>query len=184
MHIEAHIRHPAVAVVARRAGGLLLAGCLLLAACAGAPKRDTGPTFVVVRHAEKTSDGTRDPVLSAIGERHAAALAGRLRDEPLTAVYATPFRRTQQTARPAAEAHGLGVASYAADLPAAELALRLRRDHPAGTVLVVGHSNTVPGIVGALCGCAVAPLDEDDYGDLYRIRRGAAGRAELVQERF
>jgi broad specificity phosphatase PhoE len=164
--------------------GLLLSACLVLAACAGAPTRDTSPTFVVVRHAEKASDDARDPALSAIGERHAAALAARLRDEPLTAAYATPYRRTQQTARPAAEAHGLGVASYAADLPAGELALRLRRDHPGGTVLVVGHSNTVPGIVGALCDCAVAPLDEDDYGDLYRIRQGAAGRAELVQERF
>ena len=185
MRIKAHIRHCGIAITARRAGsGLLLTACLLFAACAGAPERDTSLAFIVVRHVEKASDDARDPALSAIGERHAAALAGRLRDEPLTAVYATPFRRTQQTARPVAEAHGLGVASYAAELPAGELALRLRRDHRGGAVLVVGHSNTVPGIVGALCDCAVAPLDEDDYGDLYRIRQGAAGRAELVQERF
>ena len=163
---------------------LLLSACLALAACTSAPAREPARVFVVVRHAEKASDGTSDPALSAIGQRHAAALAQRLRHEPLAAAYATPFRRTRQTAQPVADAHGLDVASYDAGLPPTELAARLRRDHPAGTVLVVGHSNTVPDIVGALCGCAVAPLEEDDYGDLYRIGDSASGRAKLLRETF
>lgn len=159
-----------------------LLASLLLAACAASPARPPAPVFVVVRHAEKTADAG-DPALSAAGERRAAALARRLRDEPLVAVYATPLRRTRQTAQPAAQAHGLAIAAYEADLPARELAARLRSAHASGTVLVVGHSNTVPGIVAALCGCAVAPLDESEYGDLYRVR-GSGAQPELLRERF
>ena len=155
---------------------------LLLAACAASPARDPGPVFIVVRHAEKTADDG-DPTLSAAGERRAAALAARLRDEPLVAVYATPFRRTRQTAQPAAQAHGLAIVAYDAKLPATELAAQLRRDHAAGTVLVVGHSNTVPGIVAALCGCDVPPLEESEYGDLYRVE-DAGTRPELQRDRF
>src|SRR3546814_13586359 len=64
------------------------------------------------------------------------------------------------------------------------VAERLRRAHATGTVLVVGHSNTVPGIVSALCGCEVAPIDESDYGNLFevRIREGAA--PVLSQRRY
>lgn len=161
----------------------LLPALLLLAACA-TPVRDAGPEFVVVRHAEKASDDPRDPVLDATGERRAESLRQRLQDAPMVAAYSTPLRRTRQTARPAAVAHGLAVTDYDAELPAAELAARLRRAHPSGTVLVVGHSNTVPAIVAALCGCAVAPLDESEYGDLFRIRDDAHGQPALSRERF
>ena len=71
-----------------------------------------------------------------------------------------------------------------ADLPAAALTAQLRRDHVSGTVLVVGHSNTVPDIVSALCGCAVSPLAESDYGDLYRLTITAGGTPQLTREHF
>jgi phosphohistidine phosphatase SixA len=41
----------------------------------------------------------------------------------------------------------------------------------AGTVLVVGHSNTVPEIVAQLGGARPADLAETDYGDIFRVRR-------------
>jgi broad specificity phosphatase PhoE len=69
-------------------------------------------------------------------------------------------------------------------MPATELAARLRRDHPRGTVLVVGHSNTVPGLVSALCGCAVAPLGEHDHDRMYEVRIGPDGRGVLVERRY
>ena len=176
------------AIHLRRAwpGALLLALPLLLLACVGctgAPSRSTAPVFVVVRHAEKVGDGSQDPALDATGRAHARALAARLAGEPLAAAYATPFRRTRDTARPAADAHAMAVRDYDPDTPADALAAELRRAHREGTVLVVGHSNTVPGIVAALCGCTVAPLPESRYGDLYRVQ-GEAGHATLTQERF
>jgi broad specificity phosphatase PhoE len=163
--------------------------CLLLAATACAAMPAPAPAlahFVVVRHAEKATEDPRapsDPALTAAGHQRAAALAGSLSAAPVVAVYATEFRRSQQTAAPIAARHGLAVQVYEAGQPAAEFVSRLRRDHAHGTVVVVGHSNTVPGIVSALCACAVAPIDESDYGDRYELTLDAGGAVALRHRR-
>ena len=154
---------------------LLLAGCASVAAIEPA----TPATFVVVRHAEKADDGTRDPPLSAAGQARAQALAQRLARSGLVAVYATPFRRTQQTAQAAATSAGLPVTTYAADVAPSDFATTLRARYRHGTVLVVGHSNTVPGIVASLCSCRIAALDENSYDGIYTIRIAADGKASL-----
>ena len=170
---RARIAHIAVAALL----GLPVAGCATRPAA-------TGATFVVVRHAEKAADDPRDPGLSEAGQRRAEALAGRLRDAGLVAAYATQYRRTQQTATPAAQSHGMQATRYDAGESAEGLARRLRAAHASGTVLVVGHSNTAPQIAAALCGCPVAPLSERDYGDLYRIAPGRRGQPVLSHERY
>jgi phosphohistidine phosphatase SixA len=53
------------------------------------------------------------------------------------------------------------VTTYDAALDAKDLASTLKQRHASGTVLVVGHSNTVPAIAAALCACVVAPLRDD-----------------------
>lgn len=161
---------------------LLLAA--VLGGCASVPASGDAAMFIVVRHAEKASDDPRDPSLSPAGLQRAQRLAELLEGTPLTAAYATEYRRTQQTAQPAVAAHGLTPAPYAASQPAAEFTGMLRQAHPRGAVLVVGHSNTVPGIVSALCGCDVAPIADDDYGNLYRIGFDRDGRATLQHDRY
>jgi broad specificity phosphatase PhoE len=156
---------------------------LLAAGCATRPSVH-GTTFVVVRHAEKATDDPRDPTLSKAGQQRADALAERLREADIAAIYATQYRRTQQTAEPVARSHGVEVTRYEAGEPVEALARRLRDTHAAGTVLVVGHSNTAPQIAAALCACPVAPLSEADYGDLYRISTGRSGRPALAHERY
>lgn len=47
--------------------------------------------------------------LGEVGRRQADAVAARLRNEPLSAVYSSPLERTQETARPIADAAGLAV---------------------------------------------------------------------------
>lgn len=163
---------------------LLLAS--LAAACSTPPSRDASAplTFVVVRHAEKATDDPENPRLSGLGQARAAALAERLRDAPLVAAYATEFRRTQQTAQPAADAHRLPVTAYYARGPASEIAAQWKQAHATGTVLVVGHSNTVPDLVAALCGCVAAPMDDSEYDRLSIVRIGGDGRATLEVGRY
>jgi uncharacterized protein (TIGR02246 family) len=129
-------------------------------------------TFILVRHAEKATDDPRDPALTPAGLHRAERLARLLVDRPLTAVYATDYRRTRQTAQPTAASHGLDVTIYDAGQPSHEFAQVLRRRHPGETVLVVGHSNTIPGIMSQLCECMAHSLEEDEYGDLFEIRSG------------
>ncbi len=158
--------------------------CSVLNACAThAPVAEPGTTFVLVRHAEKSTDDPKDPALTAAGHARAQRLADTLANAPLTAVYATAYRRTQQTAAPTAQAHDVPVTTYDAKQPAAEFAASLRERHHDGSVLVVGHSNTVPGIAAALCDCTVTEMPETEYDRLITIRIAADGKAVLEQSR-
>ncbi|WP_368562091.1 histidine phosphatase family protein [Pseudoxanthomonas sp. UTMC 1351] len=167
----------------------LLASLAVLAGCASAPPSHPGSggnevSFIVVRHAEKANDDPEDPTLTATGRERAGRLATLLADEPITAVYATEFRRTQQTAQPAADQHRVPVTHYFSKGTIAELAAQWLRQHRQGAVLIVGHSNTVPEIVGALSGQNVEPISDSQYNRLYRVDIGADGVARLTQSEY
>jgi phosphohistidine phosphatase SixA len=138
-------------------------------------------TVLVVRHAEK-ADATRDPELSPAGLARAAALAATLRDVPIAAVYHTEFRRTAATVAPLCAALGL-VPQQLAAAAGPELAARLRRQHLGQTVLVCGHSNTVPQLLTALGVAAPPALAETDYDRLLVVVRNADG-VQLVPLRY
>lgn len=165
---------------------LPLLAALLLPACAGTPSPASadGATFILVRHGEKTSDTERDPDLSAAGVERARQLARRLAGDDITAIYTTDYRRTRQTVEPTAAAHRIDAETYDAKLPADEFAARLKAAHPRGTVLVAGHSNTVPDIVAALCECETAPMPETEYDRLSTVHVAADGSARLQVTRF
>ncbi|WP_309092128.1 histidine phosphatase family protein [Phenylobacterium sp.] len=132
-------------------------------------------TVVVVRHAEK-ADGGHDPDLSSAGHARAQALAQALKGARLTHVLTTPLKRTQQTAAPAAQAAGVAVTPMAlgggAAAHVARVAAAARQTSVDGTVLIVGHSNTVPEIARALGDAAPEPLTECDYDRLTIIQLG------------
>lgn len=159
----------------------VLLALALLAGCVTPPAPAT--TIILVRHAEKVPDGSKDPELTPAGVARADALAVRLADAPLDAVYSTAFRRTQQTAAPTARGHHLAVVTYDAKESAADLSARLKREHAGQNVLVVGHSNTIPGIASALCSCAVAEMSEAEYDRLTTVRIDAHGQATLEESR-
>ncbi|AWV07768.1 phosphoglycerate mutase family protein [Marilutibacter maris] len=169
----------------RRGCAALLA--LAAVACAGVPTpRGPGTTapasrFVVVRHAEKQTGtaAASDPSLTDAGRQRAARLAASLAEDPVVAVYATPYRRTRDTALPTAHMHGLQITEYDPRQPAPALVDALRDAHPRGTVLVVGHSNTAPAIAAALCACEVAAMGEDEYDHRYLIDIDGDGRVRL-----
>ena len=147
------------------------------------------PTVVVfVRHAEKADDDPRDPSLSEAGLARAGALARTLDGAGLDAAYATEFRRTQQTAAPAARAAGLEVrVRPAAGTDPARYGAALReevRALPAGsTVLVVGHSNTIPALVQAVSGQPAAEMPETEY-DRYTVVVLADDGARVITSRY
>lgn len=159
---------------------------VLLAACASAPPTPTptpNSSFVIVRHAEKANDDPRDPNLSEAGRARAERLAAALKNQPVRAVYATAYRRTQQTGEPTARSHGLQLVTYDAKQPATDFAASLRREHTAGTVLVVAHSNTAPDIAAALCQCTVAPMAETEFDRRMRIDFDRDGHPRYTESR-
>jgi broad specificity phosphatase PhoE len=133
----------------------------------------TTTTVVIVRHAEKVDDST-DPALADPGVRRADALAAALADAGVQTVYTTQYRRTRDTAAPLAALLGLQpvvIASSGASTAehAAEIAVTIRERDTGGTVLVVGHSNTVPAIIQALGGPDIGHIDDDAYANLFIV---------------
>jgi broad specificity phosphatase PhoE len=66
----------------------------------------------VVRHAERADAGMQaqnDPPLSAAGEARAQKLAAMLADSGVKDIFATEFKRTQDTAKPLAMKTGVAV---------------------------------------------------------------------------
>lgn len=148
---------------------------LVAAACATAPDEPAAPSTYVMRHLQKAEG--QDPALSAEGARNAGRLASWFAADRPTAIYVSTTRRARETATPLAERLGLTVRDYdPRDTPG--LVARVRAEM--GTVLIVGHSNTVPEIVARLGGARPADLGESDYGDIFRVKRdGAVERLRL-----
>lgn len=120
--------------------------------------------LILVRHAEKL-DNSHDTPISPAGATRAHALADKLRDAGITSIWTTEFRRTQETAKPLADALGLKPHVHAAN-DSKGLAEALRKE--GGRALVVGHSNTLPEIA-QLYGVKMQQPRDDDFDGLYLI---------------
>jgi len=143
-----------------------------------------GLVVYVVRHAEKlvAAENPKDPPLTAQGAQRASALAREINVSSLVAVYSTPYARTKSTAAPCAEAAGLPVTEYPPD-DTAGLVAEIK-SVTNGSVLVVGHSNTVPEILKALGVAEPVVLGEDDFGDLFVVTPTSDGTATMERKRF
>lgn len=106
-------------------------------------------TVVVLRHAEKSAAPAADPGLTPEGEARARRLAALFAAAPVAAVYASDALRTRQTAAPLAARHGIEV-TVRAGKDVRGLLEDIGRRYAGRTVVVVGHSNTVPQIVASL----------------------------------
>ena len=122
-------------------------------------------TIFIVRHAEK-ANATKDPNLSEAGRARAEALAKMLKDTNITAVYATEFKRTQQTATPLAKALSITITT----LPAKDNAALLPKLRAStGNALVVGHGDTIPDLIKALGISDPINIGENDYDNLFAV---------------
>lgn len=139
------------------------------------------PTVIIfVRHAEKQSDGTRDPALTERGERRAECLGRLLKPFEADHLFSSPYARTRATIAPLAAASGLEPKVVdAGDLATWTSTLQ---GLPAGSrAVVAGHSNTIPALVGAL-GSSLSGLDDkgnipdDDYDRMVQVSIDGQGR--------
>ncbi len=145
---------------------------LLLAVLVATPVAAQHTVFLV-RHAERadTTPGASpkmadDPDLSEAGRARAQSLAAALKDANITAIYATEFKRTQQTAAPLAKALGLTV-KIVMSKSQADLLTQLKASK--GNVLVVGHSNTVPDVIKDLGVTTSVKIDDMEFDNMFLV---------------
>ncbi len=135
-------------------------------------------TLIIVRHAEKISSGD-DPGLTPIGQDRADRLAEMLERHPIAAVYSTPYQRTRMTGAPTAKDNDLEVMEY--DPSNAEGFLKeVINKHRGETILITGHSNTVPAMVNLLTGSSLDNFSDSDYGNLFVITGSELGSCSSV----
>lgn len=142
--------------------GLILGSGVQALPAQGSP---SATVVYLVRHAEKV-DESADPELSAVGRARAVELAWVLSEAGITTILSTDFLRTRGTAEPLATALGVKVEIYD---PRAAAATVSRIRSLAGPTLVVGHSNTTPGLVTALGGDPHGTIADSEYDRLYIV---------------
>lgn len=136
-------------------------------------------TFILIRHAEKGDDGTKDPDLNAKGVARAESLAALLMETSVDAIYSTAFKRTNNTVVPLSKAKGLSVQKYEA-FKGEEIDNMLKK-HSGGTVTVVGHSNNIPWIANYLTGKETYKDYEDsDYDNVLIVTVVEKGKTAKV----
>ena len=145
-------------------------------------------TMIFVRHAEKEATAGDDPGLSAAGQRRVAELSRQLVDADVVAgvdaVYSTPYRRTQDTAKGVADALGLPIFTYDPSDNEAVLEAILKK-HKGKIILVVGHSNTVPTLIADLGASKKVPeIQEGEYDNIYIISIPWFGKTKTIRLRY
>lgn len=145
-------------------------------------------TVIFVRHAEKLQVKGSDPELSEAGRQRAAELARQLVDADVVAgidaIYSTPYRRTEETAQPLAIALNVPINSY--DAANTETIIdEIVKEHKGKIVLVVGHRNTVPAMIGNMGASKKVPdIDENEYDNIYIVSIPWFGKTKTIRLRY
>ena len=108
----------------------------------------------LIRHAEKDRSDplNKNPHLNEKGIERSLLWNGYFENKEVNSIYSTNYNRTIETVLPVSIAKGIKPIIYSASNINYESFLKKEKGN---TVIVVGHSNTIPGFVNKLI--------EDDY---------------------
>jgi 2,3-bisphosphoglycerate-dependent phosphoglycerate mutase len=99
----------------------------------------------------------------------------------LDAIYVSSALRNRMTAAPLAARLGIVPIVAPSDDPKG-LAHRVLHENSGKRVMIIGHVNTVPGIVAALTGRSDIPqIDEKEFGSLYIVTVPRIGHANVLR---
>ena len=174
---------------------LALIALLLLAQLAFAQQATSPVTTVfLIRHAERADEPRQDPPLTEKGVARSEALARLLSNAGVKAIYTSQFARTKLTAEPLAKQ--LGITATPLSLKISPTNPRAIADestketvdkilsHAGGSVLVVGHSNSIPDVIKMLGGDVVPTIDEKKFDDLFVVTVYANGKAKVTHLKY
>ena len=151
-------------------------------------------TVFLIRHAERQDEPRQDPPLTDAGVARSQALARLLSNAGVKAIFTSQFTRTKQTGEPLATKLGLTVTPFTlklnpsnprqiAEESTAEVTNKIL-ERSGQSVLVVGHSNSIPDVIKMLGGDTVPTIDERKFDDLFIVTVYAKGKAKVVQLKY
>ena len=140
-------------------------------------------TFILVRHAEKAVDGTKNPDLTKEGYLRAEKLKSLFQNAEIGAIYSTEYKRTQQTVQPLADHLNLKIQSY--DPRDKEFLKSISKPQKGKTVVISGHSNTIPFLVNELIGEErFEQLDDSEYDKIFIVSLRKLGKGSVTVMTF
>jgi broad specificity phosphatase PhoE len=141
-------------------------------------------TVILVRHAEKIIDPNNNDVdLSDAGQQRAQEIARMFGDAGINAIYATQYKRTQETVKPLSDKIGVPV-TVMNSKGTADLLAQIRAQHSGQTIFIAGHNNTVPEIIAALGGPQYPIIPESEYDNLFIVTVYRTGKAKVVKLKY
>ena len=141
-------------------------------------------TVILVRHAEKKIEPENpDPDLAPEGFERAQEIARVFGGAGINAIYATQYKRTQQTVKPLSDLTGVPV-TVLNSKETDELVKRLQTTHRGQTVFIAGHNNSVPAIASALSGENFPVIPESEYDNLFIVTVYRFGKAKVVKLKY
>lgn len=142
-------------------------------------------TVILLRHADvdphPAGHAPDDWPLNAAGRKRAKELARVVGHAGVRAIFVSPALRTHQTVEPLAQRLGLTPRMTPDDPEVA--AAQILAEAAGGTVLVAGHSNTVPAIIDAL-GAASPVQAVSGHDDLFVVTVCGPGQAHVVRLKY
>lgn len=113
----------------------------------------------IVRHGEKETGS--DPLLTPAGNKRAGDLMRLLQNEGIQKIYVSNYRRTQNTGDSLRIQLKIDTVHYDADTLCDKLINAIMEHGDFGkTILIIGHSNTIPQIIRKL------GVKDHPYGDI------------------
>ncbi|MDB5280747.1 MAG: hypothetical protein JWR61_5702 [Ferruginibacter sp.] len=137
-----------------------------------------GTVIYLVRHGEKESGN--DPVLTTAGKQRAGDLLKVVKSKKVQHIYVTQFRRTQMTADSMRIQQNIDTVQYLADTTGISLLEKMAAHNDFGkTILVIGHSNTIPILIKKLgVTQPVKPIADNEFDNLFVVKY-RKGKAQL-----
>ena len=139
--------------------------------------------IIIVRHAEKELG--QDPVLTSAGRERASALGRLLSGQfNVSGIYTSNYIRTIQTATPLAAELNLEMNSSISAFKYQELIDDIILHHSGETVLLVGHTTTIVGLINHVFKRQViAQISEEDFANLFILRLDSTTPIDLEKYR-
>jgi broad specificity phosphatase PhoE len=133
-------------------------------------------TYYLVRHAEKDTSVAgstmmqANPPLSEKGMQRANRLASILEKEQIDYIFSTNYLRTISTAKPVATIKDQRILLYDPNRKLAFADSIQQAPFVGKTILIVGHSNTIPPLVNTILKTnKYQNLNDNEYGFIYKL---------------
>jgi broad specificity phosphatase PhoE len=128
--------------------------------------QNTITQYYFIRHAEK-ADSSKNPDLSEKGLERAQEWKALFSEIKFDAVYSTDFNRTLQTIQPIVAGNNQLLKIYNPKMIDIEA---FNKETHGKTILIVGHSNTIPNMINQIIKeNKYTNIEENEFGNLYIV---------------